>query len=367
MFLAVVFGAFLVRGLLAPSVASGRERDRRIRDRASGRVRERGERDHGRARPRTGRGVGQGAPRVSLGSGGFSTMHEAVRRLHASIVEEESGRVRLSDGRSTVVLCPGMFTVLVNGAPVGSNRFVSADESGLLVPADLLAKIEMLFKTAGISTLRRIVIDPGHGGRDPGAIGRGGLTEKELNLSVCRRLAKILQKRGVEVVLTRNRDVFISLDQRVRICNREKPDLFLSVHANANTRRAVTGIETFVIRESISDLQRARSAIRSGSRKVEGVALKKGDGYLSLALHHTLFDMSRRQSRRLGAKVQKSLVRGVRDGDRGLKSAGFRVLKGARCPAILVEIGFLSNPSTERRFRRSAYLDRIARSIADAL
>jgi N-acetylmuramoyl-L-alanine amidase len=211
------------------------------------------------------------------------------------------------------------------------------------------------------------VIDPGHGGKDPGAIGRGGLTEKELNLSVSRRLAKILRARGVEVVLTRNRDVFISLGQRVRICNREKPDLFLSVHANANVSRTVTGVETFVMRESMSDLQRAREAIKGGSKEVEEVSLRKGDGYLSLALHHTLFDMSRRQSRKVGAKVQKSLVRGVREEDRGLKSAGYRVLKGARCPAILLEIGFLSNPSTERRFRRGAYLDRIVRSIADAL
>ncbi len=346
--LIVIFSA-----LLAQSVAFGHERyrsDRPGRDRASDQ-----------------RALGGGVPRASLGTGTLSSIQEAARRLRASVVEEESGRVRLSDGRSVVVLCPGMSTVLVNGVPVRDGHFVTADESGPLVPGELLSAIEKLFKDVGISKLRKIVIDPGHGGKDPGAIGRGGLTEKALNLSVSRRLAEILRKKGVEVVLTRDRDVFLSLDRRVEICNREKPDLFLSVHANANSSRAITGIETFVIRESISDLQRAKDAIRSGSTQVEGVTLKKGDGHLGLALHHTLFDMSRRQSRRLGAKVQKSLVHGVRDEDRGLKSAGYRVLKGARCPAILVEIGFLSNPSTERRFRRAAYLDRIARSIADAL
>ena len=220
----VILSLLLVRALLAPSVAFGHERhrkERRDRDRAVARL-----------------ALGGGVPRATFGAGTLSSIHEAARRLRASVVEEESGRIRLSDGRSVVVLCPGMSTVLVNGVPVRNGHFVVADESGPLVPADLLSMIEKLFRDAGISNLRKIVIDPGHGGKDPGAIGRGGLTEKSVNLSVSRRLAKILRARGVKVVLTRSRDVFLSLDQRVRICNREKPDLFLSIHANANVSRA---------------------------------------------------------------------------------------------------------------------------------
>ena len=260
-----------------------------------------------------------------------------------------------------------MFTVLVNGVPVRNGHFVHANERGILVPEELLTMVEKLFKETGVKKLRKIVIDAGHGGKDPGAIGRGGLTEKRISLFVALRLAKIFRSRGIETVLTRDRDVFLSLDQRVRICNRERPDLFLSVHANACRSRMVTGVETFFIRKTMDDFQRARSAIRGGRREIEGVRLNKRDGYLGLALYHTMYDMSRHKSFQIGNSVQEKLSSDLYSKDRGLKQAGFRVLKGAMCPALLIEVGFLSNPATERKFRKSSYLDRIAASIAGSI
>ncbi|MFC1672280.1 N-acetylmuramoyl-L-alanine amidase [Planctomycetota bacterium] len=298
----------------------------------------------------------------------LNSLDQTVRRLKASRVEQDrSGRVSVSDGRNIVVLCPGMSTVLVNGRPVRNGHFVHADERGILVPEELLTMVEKLFKETGIKKLRKIVIDAGHGGKDPGAIGRGGLTEKQINLSVALRLAKIFKRRGVETVLVRDRDVFLSLDQRVRVCNREQPDLFLSVHANANRSRVVTGVQTFFIKKTMDDFLRARAAIKSGRREVEGVRLKKNDGYLGLALYHTMYDMSRRESLQIGSSVQKKLSRDLYSENRGVTGAGYRVLKGAMCPALLVEVGFLSNPSTERKFRKSSYLDRIAASIAGSI
>lgn len=275
--------------------------------------------------------------------------------------DDVTGRVTLTDGRSTVVICPGMATALVGGEVVHTGRFVTADDVGILIPKDFMLVVERLF--AGAGGLRKVVIDPGHGGKDPGAIGRSGLREKDVNLSIALRLARLLRERKIEVALTRKSDIFVPLDKRVKMSNKEKPDLFISIHTNSSKFKAVRGVETFFVKETTDDLARARAAGGSGGA-VEGVNLEQGDAYLGVALRHTLLDMSRSRSLQIGTKVQGALHKGLLTQDRGVKGAGFRVLKGALCPALLVEVGFISNPQTERKLKDSKYLDRIAKAIS---
>ena len=278
-----------------------------------------------------------------------------------TVCDDVTGRVTLTDGRSTVVICPGMGTAMVNGETVHTGHFVTADDTRILVPENFMLVVKRMF--TGARRLRKVVIDPGHGGKDPGAIGRDGLREKDVNLSIALRLARLLREREIAVVLTRESDVFVPLDKRVKMSNGESPDLFISIHTNSSKFKAARGVETFFIRETTDDLARARAAGRMGGT-VEGVDLKQGDAYLGVALRHTLLDVSRSRSLKIGTKIQKSLHKGLLTQDRGVKGAGFRVLKGALCPALLVEVGFISNPPTEKKLKNPRYLDRIAKAIS---
>ncbi|MEM6910287.1 MAG: N-acetylmuramoyl-L-alanine amidase [Verrucomicrobiota bacterium] len=166
-----------------------------------------------------------------------------------------------------------------------------------------------------------IVIDPGHGGKDNGALW-GGVKEKELNLSVALRLKHLLESRGKRVVLTRSSDRFVSLEERCRIANRYHRSLFLSLHFNAAPRLGARGIETF---------------------------------YYG------------RRGRQLADQVHAHLLEGVDFYDRGIKRKRFHVLRGTRAPAVLVELGFLSNPVERKICAHPAYHDIVARQLALAV
>ncbi len=214
--------------------------------------------------------------------------------------------------------------------------------------------------------IRRIVIDPGHGGKDPGALGLYGLKEKHLTLKVSRYLAQELQKTlGCEVLLTRDRDTFIPLIKRPAIANLKRADLFVSIHVNASPNRRTRGIETYYLNFT-TDPEAMRVAAMENA--VSNQSLSELQSILKKILRNTKIE----ESRRLAQAVQKALVkrlsrrwRGVKD--LGVKKAPFLVLVGTRMPAILVEISFITNPTEARRLRDERYLREIARGIAEGL
>jgi len=219
---------------------------------------------------------------------------------------------------------------------------------------------------AGPVGLRTIVIDPGHGGHDPGAVGPGGFQEKELTLDVARRMAALLQEDpGVKVVLTRARDQFLALRERTRLANREKADLFLSIHVNAAPGVTASGAETyFLSSEATDNAARAAAAFENKVIDLEG---SSGGGARGL-LRSILWDLTQsefqQESSRLAEVLQNGLDRALRLPSRGVKQAPFYVLGGAAMPAVLVEIGFITNPQEEQRLRDDGYRDRIARALA---
>ena len=219
------------------------------------------------------------------------------------------------------------------------------------------------------AALQTIVIDPGHGGHDPGAIGPGRLQEKALTLAVARRLAAVLQEElGVRVVLTRTEDQFLALQERTAIANRQKADLFLSIHVNAARLGAATGTETYFLSSEATD-NAARAAAAFENQVIE---LEPGprSGSRDL-LRSILWDLAQsefqQESSRLAEGLQDSLERALRLPSRGVKQAPFYVLGGAAMPAVLVEIGFLSNPREEEQLQDEGYRDRIARALAAGL
>jgi N-acetylmuramoyl-L-alanine amidase len=214
--------------------------------------------------------------------------------------------------------------------------------------------------------LHTLVIDPGHGGHDVGAVGPTGLQEKELALDIARRLAALLQEEllGVRVVLTRARDQFVGLRERTALANRERADLFVSVHVNAAPVAAATGTETYFLSNEATD-GAARRAAEYENRLMGAEGPRSGQPEV---LRSILWDLAQsdfqQESSRVAETLQNHLDRALRRPSRGVKQAPFYVLGGAAMPAVLVEIGFISNPQEEQRLRDDGYRDRIARALA---
>jgi N-acetylmuramoyl-L-alanine amidase len=207
----------------------------------------------------------------------------------------------------------------------------------------------------------RIVIDPGHGGRDPGAHGKG-LNEADLVLDVALRLERLLLAQlGVEVVLTRRTDVYVPLEERTALANREDADLFLSIHANASRNRHANGVETYVLNFATT---RDAEAVAARENAASGQTMHRlPDIVKAITLNNKLDE-----SRDFATFVQQSMIqrlratnKGVRD--LGVKQAPFVVLIGAGMPSVLAEISFLTHPAEGKLLRTSAYRQRIAEAL----
>ena len=211
----------------------------------------------------------------------------------------------------------------------------------------------------------RIVIDAGHGGHDPGAQANG-IDESELTLDVAQRLEKLLEAQpGFDVVLTRNTDEYIALEERTAIANREGADLFLSIHANASKQPTVTGVETYFLNFATNPTAEAVAARENASSGQTMGTLP--DILKAIALNNKLAE-----SRELATIVQTSLVRRLSMQnktvhDLGVKQAPFVVLIGAQMPSVLAEISFLTNHSDAVLLKQSAYRQKIAQALCDGI
>lgn len=289
-----------------------------------------------------------------------------------------SRTIILTKDEHRVNLFIGDAMVLADGNPVHMRHPVDMYEGAVVVPARFKEQIvDVIFKAASLPQeranlslsrkIKKIVIDAGHGGRDPGAIGRSGLREKDVVLDISKRLTQILKSKGVEVVLTRPTDKFVPLPRRVDITNRSGADIFVSIHANANRVRSLNGFEVYYVSSSVDDSKRALLAARSGPPNLERDYFSGN----SLNLKAIVWDMIYADSRAESIELGRSLCRAVRNNLDlrviGVKDARYYVLKGARMPAVLVETAFLSNKKEERLLRNSYYRQKIAESIAQGL
>jgi N-acetylmuramoyl-L-alanine amidase len=209
----------------------------------------------------------------------------------------------------------------------------------------------------------RIVIDAGHGGHDTGTIGPTGLMEKDLCLDVALRLGKIIQQKlpGADIVFTRSDDTFIPLEDRTRIANEAKADLFISIHANSSPDHGARGIETYYLNmrgspEAMAVAARENAVSQQGIHDLEEVVKK-------IARTEKIDE-----SRELAEDVQDSLSKRIQKAakpvkNRGVRKAPFVVLIGADMPSILTEISFLSNPSDEQLLKKPEYRQRVAEGL----
>lgn len=213
--------------------------------------------------------------------------------------------------------------------------------------------------------VRRVVIDAGHGGHDTGAIGRKGTREKDVTLAISQKLAAELRQRGLEVLLTREEDRFLRLEDRTQFANDARGDLFISIHCNSAPHARLRGIETYTLNVSAN-----RYSIRLAAR--ENASSERGISDLQFILADLATKANTEESRRLATHVQKGLVKHLAPRYQGIKDLGtkealFYVLLGARMPAILVETAFLSHPEEEKRLASEEYQQEVARAIAQGV
>lgn len=218
---------------------------------------------------------------------------------------------------------------------------------------------------------RRIVIDPGHGGHDPGAVGPSGLYEKDVVLDIALRARNILKREypHYEVVLTRETDVFIPLPRRAALANRMNADFFLSIHANASPNRQARGIETYLLNWT-NDEQALRVAARENDISLK--KMKEVQSELGVILASLERESKRDDSVKLAGFIQKALVSEMRPHyprvhDLGVKQALFYVLVDAKMPSALAEVAFISNPEEEQLLADEAYRQQIARSLVSGI
>ncbi len=221
-------------------------------------------------------------------------------------------------------------------------------------------------KQAGISKIRRIVIDPGHGGHDPGAVGSSGLQEKDVVLSIGLNLRdKIKDELGLDVVMTRSSDIFIPLEERTAIANKVNADLFVSIHANAAPNRNAAGIETYYLNLAKTE------KVAQLAAKENGTSLEKVST-LQAILFDLMANYKLNDSAHLAEEVQKVLHKTIRSDypdtrNLGVKQGPFYVLVGASMPSILTEVAFISNHTEETRLKDPVFLDLAADGIMEGI
>ena len=214
-----------------------------------------------------------------------------------------------------------------------------------------------------------IVIDPGHGGRDPGALGSYSY-EKNVTLAVAIKTGALLEQylKNVRIIYTRKTDVFMELSERAEIANRNKADLFISIHANSHPQKSTYGAETFVMGHH-KDQQNMEVAMKENSvillendysTRYEGFDPKSPESYIMFTLMQNAYS---EQSIDLASKIQAEYKTQVKRFDRGVKQAGFWVLYMTTMPSVLTEIGFISNPSEEKYINSQTGQDEIATAI----
>ncbi len=216
------------------------------------------------------------------------------------------------------------------------------------------------------SEIRTIVIDPGHGGKDPGAVGRRGTREKDITLKVSLYLRDLIQKRlGKKVLMTRHRDVFVALEDRADFANKHGADLFVSIHVNAHPKRSVKGLEIYYFGKA-SDRRAMEVAAREN--RENGITLDPDLEFILADLRTTkmvqdslefAWTTSQRMVHRLDGRYKVA--------NHGVKTAPFYVLRFTTMPSILAEIGYVSNPTEEKRLRSKAFRRQIAEAIFDGI
>ena len=215
--------------------------------------------------------------------------------------------------------------------------------------------------------LDTIVLDAGHGGKDGGTVGKYGTKEKNITLDLAKRIGKLVEKNThIKVVHTREEDIWIPLWKRTKIANETNGKLFISIHANANPNRNIRGFETYFLRQG-----KTNDAIEVASRENAVIKLEDQQKNIYTGENLIMSTMAQnaymKESEEFAGIIQNELASRTNSKNRGVKQAGFYVLIGASMPNVLIEVGFLSNPTEEKKLKKASYRQQIAEAVYGAI
>ena len=282
---------------------------------------------------------------------------------------------------TSVRLLAGSNILLLGKEQIKLNAPVTIDQSSVMLPHDFKIKVmdrfPKLFSAKAparvtkaprvFRKLREVVIDAGHGGKDPGALGVMGMQEKTVVLDIARRLKKLLEAAGVKVTMTRKDDTFFSLPERTAIASRSRADLFISIHANSSPVRSVHGVEVYCLKD-LGTLEK-NEAQRQANHKLmfKNLAMKKGSVNLDDIVADMLYTHKQSVSPALAANLVERVAQTAKTRDRGEKQSRFFVLRNTLIPAVLAEIGFVTNPREGRLLKTDDYRQKIAEGLAKGI
>ena len=270
--------------------------------------------------------------------------------------------------KKTIVEIDGLYSDEVKGSAksIKSTKLIPYNTYTRLefhidnVNSFLERKDEVVFYCKPRAEVAVITIDPGHGGIDPGAVGKKGLYEKDVNLDIAKFLKKFIEDSlGIKVVLTREKDIYLSLKERTNIANRNSADLFISLHCNASKSKdkKFNGFETFFLSEAKTDEARAVAALENEAIKFDGLEPTDKIGFILYDLAQSAF---LEESNRFAEYIQSSAEKFLPIFSRGVNQAGFYVLHGAFMPAVLIETAFISLPEEEKQLRDKKFRKKVA-------
>ncbi len=223
-------------------------------------------------------------------------------------------------------------------------------------------------KPKSVTKKKVVMLDPGHGGKDPGAISRSGKYEKDLTLKMAKETKKLLEKAGYKVVMTRDKDVYVTLRGRIEKAHKANADLFISIHADSAKNASAKGLSIYTISEVASDKEAA--ALAESENKADilfGMDLSEyqpevGNILIDFAKTYTMD-----QSAKYADEVVDEMAKEVTLRERAHRYAGFVVLKSPNIPSVLLELGYLSNKQEDKQLQKSAYRDKLSRALVRAV
>ncbi|MCM8781528.1 MAG: N-acetylmuramoyl-L-alanine amidase [Candidatus Omnitrophica bacterium] len=289
--------------------------------------------------------------------------------------------VELNKSDASVRLRVGEYKVVANGVISIEEKPPLLNKGAVCIPSDFLRIINKIFLSGPTPPLfleaqkelfptvpsfykiKKVVLDAGHGGYDPGAIGRDGIKEKYIALDITKKIKDLLEEKGIEVILTRRDDTFIPLWRRTDIANSIDADLFISIHANASRTRRLKGFEVYYLSETIDDDARAVAASENSIIRFDN---ESGYRYTD-TLDTILWDIELTEARRNSILLANCIVSEVDVGKKSTKNARFYVLKGAKMPAVLVEVGYITNIDECSKLGWMEYRAKIAQQIANGI
>ena len=246
-----------------------------------------------------------------------------------------------------------------------NKKKIQFDKSNkLTLYTDKKLEIEFTKEKEKINKKYIVVIDPGHGGKDPGAIGVNGTFEKDINLLFAKIIKSVLSSSKIKVKLTRTDDRYLYLRERINFAEKLKADLFISIHADASKNRKASGFSIFSLSDKASDKEAKKLAQRENkSDFIGGLKIRHSDPLIK----DNLIKIFQRQTMNESSKIAKIVIRNIKKlsiKNRGHRNAGFIVLKSLTTPSILVELGFLTNKKEEKLLNNKRYLTKISKIIS---